>query len=199
MTARRIALHGFLVIVAGIGLAAQAKHGPKAAPGMRASMPAGYDVVTLQPSKAILSLIGMIECPELEGAQHVADGLHRKLVSAEGETITEFPQRFSFRITASLQKIFAERPVSSVDTAGDPQTLLLNLKFRIRAFDGLEVREIVPQSIEMIGMPADVPYDERVYRVNIINNGSLPITDRLVLEIFSPQGELLTHFPFSPL
>jgi hypothetical protein len=60
------------------------------------------------------------------------------------------------------------------------------------------VREIVPQSVEMIGMPADVPYDERVYRINV-NAGNLPITDRLVVEIFSPHGELLTHFPFSPL
>jgi hypothetical protein len=199
MTARRIARCGFLVVIAGIGLVAQPKHGPKAVPGMRSSMPAGYDVVSLQPSKAVLSLIGLIECPELEGARHVADGTHRKLVTAEGETITEFPQRFSFRVTASLRKIFAEPPVASVDVAADPQKLLLNLKFRIRAFDGLAVQEIAPQSIEMIGMPADVPYDERVYRINIVNNGSLPITDRLVLEIFSAQGELLTHFPFSPL
>jgi hypothetical protein len=50
----------------------------------------------------------------------------------------------------------------------------------------------------MIGMPPDVPYDERVYRINV-NARNLPITDRLVVEIFSPHGELLTHFPFSPL
>jgi hypothetical protein len=43
-----------------------------------------------------------------------------------------------------------------------------------------------------------VPYDERVYRISV-NAGGLPISDRLVLEVFSPQGELLTHFPFSPL
>ena len=82
--------------------------------------------------------------------------------------------------------------------ADDPQQLLLKLKFRIRAYNALEVREIEPQSIEMIGMPAEVPYDERVYRINI-NAAKLPITDRLVVEIYSPQGELLTHFPFSPL
>jgi hypothetical protein len=47
-------------------------------------------------------------------------------------------------------------------------------------------------------MPADLPYDERVYRINV-DAGNLPITDRMVVEIFSPQGELLTHFPFSLL
>jgi hypothetical protein len=198
MNARRIALSGFLVIVAGFVLDAAAVIAQKATSGMHSTMPAGYDVVVLKPSKANLSLIGLIECPELEGAQRVADGSHRKLVSADGDSIKEFPQRFSFRITASLRKVLVDGPATSVDVGDDPQQLLLKLKFRIRAYDGLDVQEIVPQSIEMIGMPADVPYDERVYRINV-SVGSLPITDRLVVEIFSPEGELLTHFPFSPL
>jgi hypothetical protein len=50
----------------------------------------------------------------------------------------------------------------------------------------------------MIGMPADVAYDERVYRITV-RADNLPITDRLVIEIISPQGQVLTHFPFSLL
>jgi hypothetical protein len=198
MIARGTTLNGLLLIVAGFALVAVAKSTPKQTSGIHSNMPAGYDVIVLLPSKAVLSLIGLIECPELEGAQHVAEGTHKRLVSSEGETIKEFPQRFSFRITASLRKVFLEEPKISVDVADDPQQLLLKLKFRIRAYNGLDVREIQPQSIEMIGMPADVPYDERVYRINI-DAGNLPITDRLVVEIFSPQDKLLTHFPFSPL
>jgi hypothetical protein len=195
MHPRAITLSGLLLIVAGFGVAAVARNSPKPLPGMRSNLPAGYDVIVLKPSKATLSLIGLIECPELEGAQHVAEGSHRRLVSADGTTVKQFPQRFSFRITASLRKIFIEGPGTSVDVAGDPHELLLKLKFRVRAYQGLESREIVPQSIEMIGMPADVPSDERVYRINI-DTGNLPIADRVVIEIFSPQGELLTHFPF---
>jgi hypothetical protein len=198
MDTRRIALSGLLLIVAGFGPAATARSAQKATTGLHSNMPAGYEVIVLKPSKANLSMIGLIECPELEGAQHVAEGSHRKLVSADGSTIKEFPQRFSFRITASLRKVFLDGPVASVNVTDDPQELLLKLKFRIRAYNGLEVREIVPQSVEMIGMPADVPYDERVYRINV-NAANLPITDRLVVDILSPQGELLTHFPFSPL
>lgn len=197
MNGRGITLSGLLLVVACFALAA-AGTSPKTTVGLHSNMPAGYDVIVLKPSKAILSLIGLIECPELEGAQHVAEGVHKKLVSADGGTIKKFPERFSFRITASLRKVFLDGPVTSVPISEDPQELLLNLKFRIRAYNGLEVREIVPQSVEMIGMPADVPYDERVYRINV-NAGNLPITDRLVVEIFSPHGELLTHFPFSPL
>jgi len=198
MKARRIILSGLLLIVASFALIAAARTTPKQTSGMHSNMPAGYDVLVLKPSKAVLSLIGLIECPELEGAQHVADGLHKKLVSAEGETIKKFPQRFSFRITASLRKVFIEGPNTSVEVPDDPQELLLKLKFRIRAYNGLEVQEIEPQSVEMIGMPADVPYDERVYRINV-DAANLPITDRLVVEIYSPQDQLLTHFPFALL
>ncbi|HLK09169.1 MAG TPA: hypothetical protein VKV30_14535 [Candidatus Angelobacter sp.] len=198
MHPRAITFSGLLLIVAGLAVVAAARNSSKPMSGVRSNMPAGYAVMVLKPSKATLSLMGLIECPELEGAQHVAEGSHKRLVSADGATIRQFPQRFSFRITASLKKIFIEGPDSSVDVAGDPQELLLKLKFRVRAYNGLESREIEPQSIEMIGVPADVPYDERVYRINV-DTGNLPITDRVIIEILSPQGELLTHFPFSLL
>ena len=196
MNAHRIALSGLILIAAGFSFAA--KTTPREQPGMRSTMPAGYEVMILKPSKAILSLIGLIECPELEGAQHVSAGLRKKLVSADGGTVKVFPQRYSFRITASLRKVFLDGPLTSVAVSDDPQELLLNLKFRVRAYSGLQSREIIPQSVEMIGMPADVPYDERIYRINV-NTGNAPVTDRLVVEIFSPHGDLLAHFPFTLL
>jgi hypothetical protein len=188
------AINGFL-LVAGFAFAAFAGTANKSDVSLRSAMPAGYDVMVLKPSGKILSLMALIECPELEGAKHVSSGANAKLVSAGGETIENFPQRFSFRVTASLRKIMLDHPVVSVNFPHDPYELLLKLKFRVRDYHGLESREIVPESIEMIGMPADVPYDERVYRVNM-NVGTLPISDRLVIDVLSPQGERLTHFPF---
>jgi len=199
MKSHRIARSGALVVIlAAFGLAAIAGNAPRNSSGLHPNLPAGYDVLVLKPSGVNLSLMGLIECPELEGAQSVSQGSSKKLVSADGETIRHFPQRFSFRITASLRKMLIDQPVASVDVSDEPHELLLNLKFRIRAYNALEAHEIVPESVEMIGMPADVPYDERVYRINL-NNVDLPITARLVVEIRTPQGELLTHFPFSPL
>jgi hypothetical protein len=198
MKSHRIVQSGVLAIIAAFGLAAIAGNAPRGGNGMHPNMPAGYDVVILKPTGANLALMGLIECPELEGAQSVSEGANKKLVSADGDTIRHFPQRFSFRITASLRKMLMDRPVASVDVSDEPHELLLNLKFRIRAYTGLENHEIIPESVEMIGMPAEVPYDERVYRVNV-NNVNLPITARLVVEVRTPQGELLTHFPFSPL
>jgi hypothetical protein len=198
MKSHRIARSGVLAMIAAFGLAAIAGNAPRGGNGLRSTLPAGYDVVVLKPSGANLSMMGLIECPELEGAKSVSEGANKKLVSAEGDTIRHFPQRFSFRITASLRKMLMDRPVASVDVSDEPRELLLNLKFRIRAYNGLENHEIVPESVEMIGMPADVPYDERVYRINV-NRVDLPITARLVVEVRTPQGELLTHFPFSLL
>ncbi len=195
MTTRRSVASGLLLIIAASGLAAVAGTPWKTGPGLHSAMPAGYEVVVLKPSRATLSLMGLIECPELEGAQHVSQGLNAKLVSANGVQIRKFPPLFSFRITASLRKVVLDGPAGSVEVAGDPRELLLGLGFRLRVYDGLKAREIAPESVEMIGMPAYVPYDERIYRIKV-NAGNLPVTDRFVIEIVSPQGELLTHFTF---
>lgn len=187
----------FLVLI-GLGIAAFSGDASKSSPGMHAATPTGYDVIGLKPSGTNLSIMGLIECPELEGAMHVSEGTNSKLVSASGEAITEFPQHFSFRITASLRKLVIDGPIASVNVPEDPQELLLKLKFRIRAYSGLESHEIVPEAIEMIGMPADVPYDERIYRISV-DAGTIPITGRVIIEILTPEGERLTHFPFSLL
>ena len=186
------------VIVAACATLAVAANTAKDTSGMHSAMPAGYDVVILKPSGVNLALMGLIECPELEGAERVASGMEAKLVSSDGGNIKTFPGHFSFRITATLQKVVVDSAASSLEYRGEPRDLLLQLKFRVKAYRGLKMREITPDSIELIGMPANVPYNERIYRVNI-KTPDMPITDRVVIEILSPQGEVLTHFPFNLL
>ena len=108
MKFRGLTLSGILLIVAGLALVAWARNVPKSTSSLHSNIPVGYDVMLLKPSKATLSLIGLIECPELEGAQHVSEGSRSKLISSDGSTVKEFPQHFSFRITASLRKVFIE-------------------------------------------------------------------------------------------
>ncbi|HZS26352.1 MAG TPA: hypothetical protein VFB76_03915 [Candidatus Angelobacter sp.] len=166
--------------------------------GLHSAMPAGYDVVALRPSGANISLMGLIECPELEGAQQISEGREAEVISADGKRMNKFPSHFNFRITASLRKIILDKPMSSVTVLDDPYDLLLKLKFRIKAYRGLEMREITPDSVELIGMPASVRYDERVYRIGV-NLGDAPITDRVVIDVLTPEGKFITHFPFSVL
>jgi hypothetical protein len=170
----------------------------RTAAGFHATMPAGTTVVQLKPSGATLSLMGLVECPEIEGLQQVSQGLRAKVVSSRGVTLQRFPQHFSFRITASLRKLLLEGPDHSLTTGDDPQAFLLKLGFRLRVYDGLDMHEVVPDRVTLIGVPAEIAYDERVFRVSF-DVGQLPVTDRVILEVTSPEGEGLTHFAFSLL
>jgi hypothetical protein len=168
-------------------------------PGLHAATPAGFTVIQLNPSGAQLALLALIECPEIEGAQHVAEGLNATIVSAEGVPLKHFPRDFSFRITASLRKTVLEPPEHTVVTGEDPQQFLLKLGFRLKIYDGLNVREVEPKTVTLIGVPADIAYNERVFRLTFDVGGDLPLSDRLILEAFSPEGVSLTHFCFGLL
>lgn len=163
-----------------------------------ATIPAGYDVLLIQPGDRELTLLGLIECPELEGAQQVTRGMQSKIVNAGGEVLAHFPSNFSFRITASLRKTLLMEPTDVFEISEEPQALLLKFGFRLKVYHGLEVREIQPESVQMIGVPGDIPYDERIYRISF-NVDDLPVTDRCVLEVLSPDGERLTRFHFDLL
>lgn len=166
-------------------------------PFFHATTPAGYDVLRIKPGEAIVSFLGLIECPELEGAQQVGDGTNGRIVNADGKVLQNFPQHFSFRITASLRKTVLLDPTDAIES-NDPQDLLLKLKFRLKTYHGLNARVLQPDSVQMIGVPSDIPYDERVYRVSFTVK-NLPVSDRCVLEILSADGVRLTKFHFDLL
>ena len=167
-------------------------------PSLRSMTPAGYEIIQLQPSGAVLSLLGLVECSEIEGAQHVSEGLDSKILLADGGQLRRFPRRFSFRVTASLRRTVLDPPRTSLKFPQDPAELLLGLHFKLRGYDALVSNEIAPESITMIGVPADIPYDERVFRVSF-DVGDRSVTDRFVLEVYSPDGERLARFPFELL
>lgn len=160
--------------------------------------PAGYSVLLLKPSHAEVSLLGLIECPQMEGVQRVSQGMNASLISAEGLPVKRFPRQLSFRVTATLRKTLLDGPTDAITTSYDPRSFILKLKFKLKIYHGLERREIFPRSVKNLGMPGDVPYDERVFRVNF-DLDNVPVTDRLVLVILSPSNEVLTHFTFGLL
>jgi hypothetical protein len=167
-------------------------------PTFHSTMPAGYTVVRLEPSGAVVSFLGLIECPEIEGAQQVAQGLNAKVVDSHGLPLRTFPRHISFRVTASLRKTLVDPPLDSVASTDRPAEFLLKLGFRLKIYHGLERHEVAPESVATIGVPPDVAYDERVFRVSF-DLDDLPVTDRVVLEIVSPDDEVVTHFSFGML
>jgi hypothetical protein len=192
--------HRILRSAAIFGLAAAALVGAQPGSGpYRAATPAGTEIVHLKPSGAVLTLLGLVECPEIAGAQQVDEGLRARVVLADGEPLESFPRHFSFRVTATLRKTLLEEPGTTLKTEADPLQMLATLKFRLKAYDGLQMRVIEPESTSMIGVPADVPYDERVYRVSFNLPGNEPPTERFVLEVIAPGGERLARLHFSLL
>lgn len=167
-------------------------------PGFHATMPAGYTVVRLEPSGATVSFLGLIECAEIEGAQQVSQGLNAKVVDSRGVPLRSFPRHISFRITATLRKTLIDPPLDTISSNEPPAEFLVKLGFRLKIYHGLERRELAPESVTMIGVPSDVAYDERVFRASF-DLENLPVTDRLVLEILSPEDEVVTHFSFGIL
>src|SRR5215469_6703699 len=130
-----------------------------------------------------------------------AEGIHPSLSRADAapggaEASGYFPSPLSFRVTATTLGMPSEKtPPSSFDTNMQTPELISGLRFRLRVSPGgLRTERIEPADTRQIGIPADVPYGERIYRVTF-DHPPLPMTDRLVLEVMSPEGELLCKFP----
>ena len=70
---------------------------------------------------------------------------------------------------------------------------LLRLQFRVKIFRALQVTVLQPKLVKLVGIPGDVSYDERIYRVSF-DLGEVPVADRIVLEVLSPAGHRLTRF-----
>jgi len=104
--------------------------------------------------------------------------------------------RLSFRVTATTLGVQPDAASSArFDSDLETAELLRSLHFRLRISQGgLKVERLQPADVRMIGVPADVPYGERIYRV-IFQSAPLPASTRMVLEVTAPNGELLCKFP----
>jgi hypothetical protein len=69
----------------------------------------------------------------------------------------------------------------------------LSLHVRVKVFQGLNAYEIEPANVELIGMPANIPYNERIYRATFHLN-HVPSDARLMLEIFDSKQERISRF-----
>jgi hypothetical protein len=158
-------------------------------------VPLGAERIDLKPSKRDMYILATAESPYFEGWHGRAD--EHFLLSADGSKVKYYPRRIDFRLTAT-----AMRPdLLSIDSFGtlhltEPEVndYLLHLGFRIIVFHGLQMTRIEPDSVRLLGMPADVPYDERIFRTSFNLPYPVPIDDRIVLEVLSPSGDRLCKF-----
>ena len=164
-------------------------------------VPLGVEAIVLQPAKTRIALLATAECPGLEGVRRVFwqpqesgdGGVSGKVYGKDGKQMTYFPRRISFRVTATAREKLIELDPFDVESNMDLNQYLLGLTFKLRAYHGIDVRNLTATKVQLLGPPAKVPYDARSFRV-AFNLDKVSIEDRLVLELWSPDGQRLAKF-----
>jgi hypothetical protein len=161
---------------------------------IKPQIPLGIEGFFMRPARRTLYLMGTAISPFFGGWRVVGSGPRRFVVGADGIPVQYFPSRVQFRVTAmtpDTPTLLVERDM--LDVNEEPNQFLLDLRFRLKVFRGLDVTNIAPDSVEMIGMPADVRYNERVFRLSY-TLPAIPIEDRIVLEVLRPDDTRICKF-----
>lgn len=159
----------------------------------QARIPLGWESFKVSSSGICFYLLGTVESPKFEGWRKVTINDRSRLFDASGQPVRTYPEELQFRITASTHEKMLDNQPFTIASSVPINDYLLHLRFRLKIFHGVESRIMRPASVEPIGMPEDVSYDERIYRVRF-HLGHIPIDDRIVLEVFSPTGDRLSKF-----
>ena len=141
-----------------------------------------------------ITFLASAENPQFEGLQRKVVDDRIVLVDQEGEPLKFYPENVDFRVTASTRVQMAEPDPDPLplEPKLDENDYLLGLKFRVKVFHGLKQR-VMNAPIHMIGVPADLGADERVYRVSA-TFPKISTQDRVVLEVIAPDGTRICKF-----
>lgn len=160
----------------------------------KAPFPLGAEALVLRPLNRKFYILACLEDRRFDQLQVSRVRQSQYVLDAEGHVWQNYPDELSFRVTATaMADMLSNLDSSEITEPADMNSFLLGIKFRLKDYRDLEMKVLPPSSIKLIGLPADLPGDERVYRVSF-NTAQIPVRDRLVLEILSPSGQLLTRF-----
>lgn len=158
-----------------------------------APLPLGADGFQLLPARKTFYLLASVEDSDFDRLQVSRVRESKFVIDAAGDVWKHYPDELTFRVTATaLQTDLTGLDMDTLNESVSLEDLLLGLKFRLKAYRGLNVQILTPKSVKLIGVPADVNYDERIYRVKF-DTEEMPLDTRLVLEILSPDGQLLSR------
>ena len=158
------------------------------------SLPLGTEAIVLQPSAAVVYVMASAQSPAFAGLRLVSDGRRTRILDADGNHLAAYPARLDFRVTASLaakQDLGYEPFPIACDV--EPGAYLRSLTFRVKLFRGLQRRVLEPIAVQMIGVPADVPCNERTYRVSF-EVKDVDTEERLLFEVLGHHGERIARF-----
>jgi hypothetical protein len=160
----------------------------------KAPLSLGADGFRLQPANREFYILGCVEDRRFDRLQVSRVRQSRFVIDAAGDIWKHYPAELTFRVTATaMDPDSLKSEIDRIDEPGDLNAFMLGLHFRLKVFQGLNMQTVKPTSVHLIGVPSDVPYDERVYRVSF-DTGNFPVDARLVMEVLSPGGQLLSRF-----
>jgi hypothetical protein len=160
----------------------------------RSPLPLGADAYELKPLNRRFFLMASADNPEFNKCKVTRAHLGGTVIGADGTEMRHYPEQLSFRVTASaIESEMLPSDIDPVNYKGDMNSFLLGLKFRLKVYRGLKMNIVQPERVHLAGVPADLPFDERVYKIAFDTN-DLPLDARLVLEVFGPDGEPLSRF-----
>lgn len=132
---------------------------------------------------------------EFEGQEIWLDGDRHVLKTPTGRLVENYPRHVRFRVSVcerdSLYLIDSPTPVTTYTSTFDE--FIRGFKFEMLVFHALSSQILHPVKVKHIGIPLDVPSNERIYEVTF-DVGDVPITDRMVMHVLTEQGERLAKF-----
>ena len=156
--------------------------------------PMGGDALILMPAKKRLQLVATLESKELEGVRQIHYGRDEFLRGPDGGPFRFYPHELRFRFRIGQKVTFFEKYPNPVETKDSPDVFQSNLRFQMKLFHGLNAEIIDPDEAKIIGVPKNIPYDERIYSVRFKLPREVPSDERLKLEVFDRHGTLITKF-----
>ncbi len=157
-------------------------------------IPLGIESLRARPAGGTFYVVASAENPEFASMYRAKDrNGHDALFDANRTQVKFYPRHVEFRVTASSREKLVREPPFEVRENIKLDQLFTHISFRLKVFHGLDARYIEPGDVEEIGVPKSIAYNERIYRVGF-DLGNLPITDRVVMEVLTPNGDRLCKF-----
>ena len=172
---------------------------PKALHVYRSLIPLGSEVFAYshKNERATFYVMASANNREFDGQGLYVDGDRKILKLANGDPVQHYPHELHFRVSVSERAGFAPvDPPVPVEFHETPfGEFISSLKFEMRIFHALKLRIVRPTKVTQIGMPLDVPSNERIYDV-CFDLGEVPISDRIVVHVLTANGDRLAKFNF---
>lgn len=180
-------------IVLSLAVFCQADEKDKSRHPFTTRTPLGSDNLRLMPANADICILVTLDTKAMGSLWRVLDNNKVFVQDSSGKKMKTYPSELSFRVTAGSKSKLQENTPHEVETALDPQQFVSRLRFRLKIFHGLETRTVEATEIKNIGVPVNLPYDERIWKVTFPLDKVL-VEDRLMLEVLDAEGNRLSKF-----